>query len=238
MPFWKKKWPDFLPKDFQKKLRKILGYKPKYPQLYTRAFLHSSFANNAPELYKNHNERLEFLGDLILDAIVGIYLFEQFPHLNEGELTRLKMNFVNRNTLNKLAKRMELQNLIMSSFVPGEIPDDVLGNCMEALIGAVFLDKGFEKTQKIVLKRFFDRHLNILHLLNTDEDYKSKILLWAQKNKKKIHFQLLQSSKGRQHELWTVELLLDGQALATGSGRSRKQAEQEASRRACDQLHL
>lgn len=238
MPLWKKKWPDFLPPDFQKRLRKILGYKPRNPELYTRAFLHSSFANNTPELYKNHNERLEFLGDLILDATVGIYLFKKFPHLNEGELTRLKMKFVSRSTLNKLAERMDLHSLVMGSFGPGEIPEDVLGNCMEALIGVIFLDKGFETTQKIVMKRFFDRHLNILSLLNSDEDYKSKILLWAQRHKKKIYFQLLQSSKGRHHELWTVKLLLDGQALATGSGRSRKQAEQEASRQACDQLHL
>ncbi|MCX7649002.1 MAG: ribonuclease III [Flavobacteriales bacterium] len=219
-------------------MRKILGFRPGNPELYARAFLHSSFANNTREHYKNHNERLEFLGDLILDAAVGTFLYEKYPHLDEGELTRRKMKFVNRATLNKLAYRMNLQDLIIGNFSYQKMPEDVAGNCLEALIGAVYLDKGFDFTCKIILKRFFDKHLNIINLLNTEDDFKSKLMLWAQKNKKKVEYKMAGDSRSRRSGECLVEIWVESELMGKGAGRTRKQAEQDAARAACEQLHL
>lgn len=238
MPFWKKKWPDYVNPDFKKKLRQILGFKPGKPELYAKAFLHSSFANNTRDHYKNHNERLEFLGDLILDASIGIFLFKTYPQLTEGELTRQKMKFVSRATLNRLAYRMNLQELVIGNFSHQKMPEDVPGNCLEALIGAIYLDKGFDFTKKIILKRFFDKHLNILSILNTEDDFKTKFLLWTQKSKKKAVFQIKSSEGRKEGGEFVVELLLDGELVGTGTGKSRKQAEQDAARAACEILHL
>jgi ribonuclease-3 len=238
MPFWKKKWPDYVTDDFKKKLRKILGFRPGKPELYARAFLHSSFANNTRDHYKNHNERLEFLGDLILDAAIGTFLFKTYPHYTEGELTRQKMKFVSRATLNKLAYRMNLQELVIGHFSHHRMPEDVPGNCLEALIGAIYLDKGFDFTRKIIIKRFFDKHLNILNILASEDDFKTKFLLWTQKSKKKAVFQLKSGEHRKSQSEYVVELYLDGELVGTGTGKSRKQAEQDAARVACENLHL
>jgi len=238
MIFWKKKWPEFVTPQFKKKLKKILGYKPSNPGLYSRAFLHSSYANNTESYYKNHNERLEFLGDLILDASVGSFLFETFPYISEGELTNYKMKFVNRATLNKLAHRMGLDALIIGKFNYDKIPDDVLGNTLEALIGAIYLDKGFKFTQKIIISRFFDKHINILNLINSEEDYKSKLMLWAQKSKKRVTFKHSRRINKYGEVICFAELFIDDELFCQGEGGSKKNAEQEASRLTCEKLNL
>lgn len=230
--------PDYLPKDFKKSLTKLLGYSPANFQPYYQAFLHSSYANSKEHLANRHNERLEFLGDLILDAVIGEFLFEKFPNLDEGNLTRLKTRFVSRKTLNQLADKLDLVRFVVGDFRNGEIPEDVKGNCFEALIGAIFLDQGYKKTRKIVLKRFFDKHINLFALLNKDDDFKSKLIKWGQKNRRMVRFDAEDSLDAKKNKVYSVVVWVDDEESGRGSSFTKKAAEQQAAKEACDKFYI
>lgn len=235
----KHKQPDYVHKDFNKSLKLLLGFNPKNPELYYRAFLHSSYANAKEHLYKKHNERLEFLGDLILDAIIGEFLFSSFPDMNEGALTKMKTRFVSRNTLNDLAVRLGLEKMIVGEFKGNLIPEDAKGNAFEALIGAIYLDKGFEITKKTVINKFFDKHLNMIALLSFEDDNKSKLHKWAQKIKKTLRFVDEEVMlEGQTEKTYSIQVFLDDEIIAEGSGKNKKSAEKNAAQDACDKLHL
>lgn len=237
MIFRSSKRPDYLNKDFNKSLRKILGFLPGNLENYHRAFLHSSYANNKDHLYKKHNERLEFLGDLILDAAVGEYLFLKFPHLDEGDLTRVKTRFVNRKMLNELAERLGIEKLIVGHFKDNKVPDDSKGNALEALIGAIFLDKGYAKTSKIVMNQFFDKHINLLALITKEEDFKSILVKWCQKSK--LKFDIAETIEdGSLENRIKIELLINEELMGTGTGKTKKEAELNAYQNACEHLRL
>ncbi len=238
MIFFQQPTPDFLHKDFKKFLSKTLGYSPSEYTLYFQAFIHSSIGNKKKNQPYGHNERLEFLGDLILNAIVGEFLYEKFPHLDEGRLTRMKTRFVSRKTLNKLADKMNIIQFVAGDFRSGSPPEDAKGNTLEALVGAIYLDKGFKKAKKVVIQRFFDRHINLLALLSTDEDYKSRLVKWAQKNKKPLLFEAEDVSESSKERQYKVTVWLDGEAVGAGFSRNKKDAEQEAALQVCDKLYL
>lgn len=204
---------------------------------YHRAFLHSSYANNKDHLYKKHNERLEFLGDLILDAAVGEYLFLKFPHLDEGDLTRVKTRFVNRKMLNELAERLGIEKLIVGHFKDNKVPDDSKGNALEALIGAIFLDKGYAKTSKIVMERFFDKHINLLALITKEEDFKSILVKWCQKSKLKLDI-VESHDEESADKIIKLELFINEELMGSGIGKTKREAELNAYQYACEHLHL
>lgn len=216
----------------------MLGYRPSNYQPYYQAFLHSSYANSRELWVNRHNERLEFLGDTILDAIVGEFLFEKFPEMDEGSLTRIKTRFVSRKTLNRMAEKLNLVTYVAGDFRSGEIPEDVKGNTFEALVGAIFLDKGYGKTKKIVFERFYDKHVNIFALLNKDDDYKSKLIKWGQKNRKSVRFLAEDSLDAKKNKVYTVNLLIDGEPCGLGVASSKKDAEQIAAKEACERFYI
>ena len=181
---------------------------------------------------------MEFLGDQILNTIVGEYLYSQFPHLDEGRLTRIKTRFVSRKTLNKLAHNMNLLFFIVGDFRGGEPPEDAKGNTFEALVGAIYLDKGFNKTKQVVIERFFDKHLNMLALVSSDEDYKSRLVKWAQKNKKNLLFEAEDISESAKERSYKVTVWIDGEPVGSGFSRNKKEAEQDAALQVCSQLYL
>ncbi len=232
------KIPEFFNPNFKKFLIETVGYSPSDYTPYVQAFIHSSFKNKRKHQNYGHNERLEFLGDQILNTIVGEYLYSQFPHLDEGRLTRIKTRFVSRKTLNKLAHNMNLISFVVGDFRGGEPPEDAKGNTFEALVGAVYLDKGFKKTKQVVIARFFDKHLNLLALISSDEDYKSKLVKWAQKNKKTLSFHAEDISESAKERKYKVTVLMDGEAAGIGFSRNKKEAEQDAALQACSQLYL
>lgn len=230
--------PEYLQKDFKKFLTKLLGYKPANYLPYYQAFLHSSYANSKEHLVNRHNERLEFLGDVILDAIVGEFLFEKFPDLDEGNLTRLKTRFVSRKTLNQLSGKLGLVSFVAGDFRNGEIPEDVKGNTFEALVGAIFLDQGYKKTKKIVLNKFFDKNINMFALLNKDDDFKSKLIKWGQKNRRTVRFDAEDSIDAKKNKIYSVKVWIDDEECGQGVSNTKKDAEQMAAKEACEKYYI
>lgn len=229
--------PNYIQKGFEKKLRKIIGFTPSSYDTYYRAFLHASFANAQEDLYRQHNERLEFLGDVILDAIIADYLFKTFPHMDEGSLTKLKTRFVSRSTLNQLAEKIGIPELIVGEFKNGIMPEDVKGNALEALIGAMYLDKGFTFTYKKTLS-MFDKNINLLALVNSDNDYKSKLVKWSQKNKQSVRFEHIESRIENNDKIYTVTIFVNNIEEAQAEGKNKKAAEQKAAELVCTKWYV
>lgn len=206
--------------------RQYLGLTPGDLALYRQALRHSSAVpEDRPEL--PNNERLEFLGDAILDAIVGQFLFNKYPEQGEGFLTRMRSKLVSRHQLNILAKHVEIEKVVESNVGRGH-ETSVPGNALEALIGAIFLDKGFDKTNKAVLT-LIQAHFDLKTVEQEDRDNKSRLLEWGQKKKRRVEFHISEeNSRNGRGKLYIAEVRIDGEARGTGRGHSKKKAEQDA----------
>lgn len=204
--------------------------------MYQQALRHrSAIPDDQPDVADN--ERLEFLGDAVLGAIVGQFLFERYPDRGEGFLTRMRSKLVSRHQLSILAKRVEIER-VMEVNIANDRHTSVPGNAIEALIGALFLDKGFVRTRKAVIK-LFTTHFDLLKVEQEDRDSKSRLLEWGQKQHRKVEFILSESaSRGRRGKQFTAEVRVDGKACGAGTGYSKKRAEQEAAREASHKLGL
>ena len=176
------------------------------------------------------NERLEFLGDVVLDMTMAHYLYRNFPEAQEGELTKRKSRIVNRKNLNLLGKKMGLHHLIKAKMRREDIHDTMVGNALEALIGAVYLDHGFDKTRNALLA-MLKRH-GLEDQVNETRDFKSKLHHWASKRKKKLTFEVIRDDSNGGEERYEIAAKVNGEMLGIGVGRSKKLAEQEAARRA------
>lgn len=206
--------------------RQKLGLTPGDLALYRQALRHSSAVpEDRPEL--PNNERLEFLGDAILDAVVGQFLFNKYPDQGEGFLTRMRSKLVSRHQLNILAKHVEIEKVVESN-IGRSHETSVPGNALEALIGAIFLDKGFDKTNKAVLT-LIQAHFDLKTVEQEDRDNKSRLLEWGQKKKRKVEFRITEeASRSGRGKLYIAEACVDGQVRGTGKGHSKKKAEQDA----------
>lgn len=206
--------------------RQKLGLTPGDLALYRQALRHSSAV---PEDRPNlpNNERLEFLGDAILDAIVGQFLFNKYPDQGEGFLTRMRSKLVSRHQLNILAKHVEIEKVVESNIGRSQ-ETSVPGNALEALIGAIFLDKGFDKTNKAVLT-LIQAHFDLKTVEQEDRDNKSRLLEWGQKKKRKVEFRITEeASRSGRGKIYIAEACVDGEVRGTGKGHSKKKAEQDA----------
>lgn len=202
------------------------------------AFLHSSASKSQKKGINGHNERLEFLGDSVLDLVVAAIVYEKFPDKNEGELTRIRAIIVNRTQLNRIAETLGLDKLIIGNFVKNILPEDVKGNTLEALIGAIYLDKGFQFCQKYIHKNIIEKHVNLKELLSENRDYKSELFMWAQRNKKSIRFETVGDKGSMSKRKYIINVLVNGKVSGTGEGISKKKAEHMASRNACSKLNI
>lgn len=196
---------------------------------YDEACTHSSMLDGDKTGLKS-NERLEFLGDVVLDMTMAHYLYRNFPEAQEGELTKRKSRIVNRKNLNLLGKRMGLHHLIRAKMRREDIHDTMVGNALEALIGAVYLDHGFDKTRNALLA-MLKRH-GLEDQVNETRDFKSKLHHWASKRKKKLTFEVVRDDSNGGEERYEIAAKVNGEVLGIGVGRSKKLAEQEAARRA------
>jgi ribonuclease-3 len=220
-------------REFGSRLRKILGFKPGNLRLYEVAFIHRSASYTLPDGNKINNERLEYLGDAILDAILSDFLFEKFPDASEGFMTKIRSRIVNRDVLNQLAISMGLNNILVSNVNPSHPTKSLYGDAFEALIGTVFLDKGFKKTKKLFIRRVLNRHLDLAKIVNTDTDYKSLVFEWVQKNKANLIFTYNEEYDfDSRKSVFTTTLFINREEFGKGQGDSKKEAEQEASSRA------
>lgn len=221
-------------KDFARKIRQITGKVPKDLELYKIAFYHRS-SSNGRVAGKMSNERLEFLGDAILSCAVGEYLFKKYPMGDEGFLTKMRSKIVKRQTLNAIAEQMGL-DLFLLEFNQTDLSDSMLGNALEALLGAFYLENGYEKTKAFIIKKIIRKQLNIKKLEDHDDNFKSQLLEWSQREGAKIHYQVLDKFKKNKRDHFKVSVLINNDEVATAEDYSKKSAEQQASKKALEIL--
>ena len=209
----KKKWV--------RAITNVTGCTPNNLRLYELAFTPSSFNNDRQENY----ERLEFLGDSILGAIVSDYLFDLYPNRREGSLTALRSKIVNRNHLNKVGYELGLMDFIRTN-KKSALSKDVLGNALESLVGAVYVDHGFRKTRAFILKKMLTSVVDIEEVDRTRMNFKSELLEWAQKNDHEISFDLIHEESENGRMIFTMSCNLNNNQLAVTSDYSKKKAEQ------------
>jgi ribonuclease-3 len=192
--------------------------------------------NNGEELDGN-NERLEYLGDAILSTVVAEYLFQKYPTQDEGFLTKMRSKIVKRNTLNKIADKMGL-DIILSEFSQGKMSKSMLGNALEALVGAIYLEFGYTKTRNYIISNILMKYLDFDHLETTDDNYKSKLLEYCQKNGKNVNYKLVNKYKMDKRDRFKVAVEVDGKSIAMAEDFNKKSAEQQASKRAIILLNI
>jgi len=223
------------PKDFRELVKREFGLRVKQESHYVEALTHSSFLEG-DTTGRRSNERLEFLGDVALDLAVASSLYAEFPEEQEGDLTQRKSKVVNRKTLNLLGERMGLPALIESKMRREDIRDAVVGNALEALIGAVYLDHGYKKTSKAVIRML--KHHGAYDKVHSREDFKSQLHKWAAKQKRKLEFQVIREGRDGSDDAFEIAAVISGKELGRGTGASKKAAEQLAARHAWKRVYL
>jgi ribonuclease-3 len=220
-------------------LKKILGFFPNDISFYEEALLHkSSFKDNEVKqgAFRN-NERLEFLGDAILDAVVADIVFKKFKNQNEGFLTNTRSKIVKRETLDRISGRLGLSRLIITSPRSHAQKNHILGNALEAFIGAVYLDQGYRKTYRFIEKRIISAYINIDALAKVDVNFKSTLLEWSQKYKVQLEYELLENYTDRDNNpVFESQALLNGLVAGLGTGNSKKESHQQAAEQALDKI--
>tara|TARA_B100000767_G_scaffold105885_1_gene101654 strand:+ start:8908 stop:9618 length:711 start_codon:yes stop_codon:yes gene_type:complete len=216
-------------------LKNLFGFEVKNLSLYRLALTHSSVIQKRNDLNQS-NERLEFLGDAILDAIIADYLYTEFPDLSEGELTKEKAKVVNRRTLNRLAGKIGLDKYLEYSINFNTEDTSLLGNALEALIGALFLDLGYIKTERATLKMF--AYINLSLVLEEQKDYKSLLHEWSQRTKKEVKFRTVNEFNLDGRNEYEVEVQISGEICATATDYSKKKAQKLAAKQAFEYLKI
>jgi ribonuclease-3 len=225
-------------KYLRKAIKNIFGFYPGNIFLYKLALRHRSASLTKIEGFRINNERLEYLGDAVLSAIVADYLFKRFPYENEGALTEMRSKIVSRSSLNKLSVKLGLSKLILLSDGKNSQGKSAAGDAFEAFIGALYLDKGYHFTKKVLSKQIIPVHYDIEHLLLSDINYKSKLIEWAQKEKHDLIFKVANTENKRKEKKYTVEAVIDGKPVAFGKDYSIKGAEKLAAEKAWEKLEL
>jgi ribonuclease III len=218
-------------------INNIFGFYPRNIFLYKLAFLHRSAGVEIVQGIKVNNERLEFLGDAVLDAIIADYLFKTFPAKDEGFLTEMRSRIVSRVQLNKLSLKLGMEKLIQSDHNSMNQYRSLQGDAFEAIVGAIYLDKGYDFTKKVLLERIIKQHFDIDELISQEVNFKSRMIEWAQKEKKQITFRIIRETGSGYKKQYIVELLVDDTALSQGQDYSIKGAEQLASEKAWAKLN-
>ena len=224
-------------KELYLSLRDIIGFVPRDISHYKMALMHKSVMHRNKKGKPVNNERLEFLGDAILDAAVGDIVYHHFPGKREGFLTNTRSKLVQRETLNKLAKEMGICNLILSSSRSNTHNSYLGGNAFEALVGALYLDRGYDACMTFIKKRILSNMINIDKVAYKEVNFKSKLIEWTQKNKVQLDFKLLSSGKDNDgNPVFSYQILLEGVEGCKGDGFSKKESQQKASKDTLERL--
>ena len=223
------------PSAFDSFVRAEFGVRPLQHAWYEEAMTHASLSPYLED-HQNANERLEFLGDAVLGAMVAKQVFDSFPEDEEGPLTQRKAQMVSRKALNQIGQSMGLESFIRAKMGNREITVTVVGNALEALIGAIFIDHGYRKTEQGVL-RMFERHpLNSGALM--ESDFKTQMQEWAHQSSKSLEYRLIGEAMVEGRNVYQMELVLDGHTMGKGHGFSKKGAEQAAAEDASQNIPL
>lgn len=228
-------------REFIRKLKNILGFVPGNAVLYKMAFRHRSVAKLLKNGTKSSNERLEFLGDAILGSVIAELLFKSYPYKDEGFLTEMRSKIVNRANLNQLARKMGFDRLITFDQKMVNVQTkhhSMLGDAFEALIGAIYLDRGYNFTKEFLLKRIVKPYIDVHTLEQTETNFKSKLIEWCQRQGKDISFELIANTEGDSPKLFTVQTLIDGESFGIGKDYNKKNAEKQAAEKTCEALAI
>lgn len=225
---------------YVKSLKNLLGFVPGNLSLYRLAFRHKSAAQNVKKGVKNSNERLEFLGDAVLGSVVAETLFKLYPYEDEGFLTELRSKIVSRVNLNQLARKLGFEQLIEydSRMVNSTRQGSLLGDAFEALVGAIYLDKGYDFTKEFLVNHIIKAHIDIHKLEQTETNFKSKLIEWCQRHSKDVSFELAPNQEGENTKLFTMQASVDGEVLGVGKEFNKKNAEKLAAEKACEVLGI
>ena len=224
-------------KELYVSLYRIIGFYPHNIELYKTALLHKSIARRNEKGKPVNNERLEFLGDAILDAVVGYIVFKHFPGKREGFLTNTRSKLVQRETLGRLAQEMGINELILSNSRGQSHNSYMGGNAFEALVGAIYLDRGYDACMRFMQNRILKQMINIDKVAYKEVNFKSKLLEWTQKNRVRMEFRLLNQEKDKQGSpTFCYQVVIEGIEGCKGNGYSKKESQQMASKLTLEQL--
>ena len=226
-------------KESYSRLYKILGFFPHDLSLYRKALMHKSSAKRGEkDSYLDNNERLEFLGDAVLDAVVGYIVYEHFTGKREGFLTNTRSKIVQRDTLNKIAIELGLDKLVQSDINVAAHNSYLGGNAFEALVGAIYLDRGYDYCMRFMQDKILKTYINLEKVAYKEVNFKSKLIEWSQKNKVDAHFDLLEETRDENSSspMFVSEVILEGISCGKGKGYSKKESQQKAAKEALKRL--
>jgi ribonuclease-3 len=209
----------------------LTGKRPKNLSLYELAFTHSSVRKEGETGFRKNNERLEFLGDAVLDLAIAEILFKKYPYKDEGFLTEMRSRVVNANSLDAMARKLGLNKLLVtfSGNTRGQSPSkNMNADALEALIGAFYLDHGYPATLRFINQRIVKAMVDFEEVMQSDNNHKSRLVEWSHRNGKSIRFDVAETIQQGRHRIFIVQLLVDEQVVATGKDINKKQAEQMA----------
>jgi ribonuclease III len=226
-------------KNSYQSVKSITGFYPRAIACYTQSLRHhSASATIHQNGSKDSNERLEYLGDSVLNTVVAELLFNRFPYKSEGFLTEMRSKIVSRESLNDLAIKIGLSHIVMydKRAIGIHTKNSIFGNALEAFIGAIFLDGGFNLAKKFILKRLIT-HIDLDTLQHTEKNFKGRLIEWGQKQNNAISFETNEEASGKQR-IFTVKAIVGGNLAGSAEHVSKKKAEQMAAQKACESLGL
>lgn len=216
-------------KEYYRMVDAMFGFVPHNIELYKLALIHRSASLVLHDGRPINNERLEFLGDAVIEAVTSDYLFIEFPDRDEGFMTQLRSRIVSRQSLNGLALQLGLDRHIIASAGTGQQQKHIFGDAFEAMMGAIYLDQGYDFVNRLLINNIFYRYLNLDEVTNSDPDYKSRLIEWCQKHHHQIAFR---TDRGEEslpsHPQFSATVSIDGLEVGFGAGDSKKEAEQQA----------
>ena len=216
---------------------RILGFFPRDIKVYQQALLHKSISMRSEKGRPINNERLEFLGDAILDAIVGDIVYRHFEGRREGFLTNTRSKIVQRETLNKLAVEIGLDKLVKYSTRSSSHNSYMYGNAFEAFIGAIYLDQGYDRCKQFMEEKIFKNYIDLDKMSRKEVNFKSKLIEWSQKNKMEVSFELIEQFLDEEYNpMFHTEVRIEGISAGTGTGYSKKESQQNAAQMALKKI--
>jgi|TARA_R100000479_G_scaffold156694_1_gene93243 ribonuclease-3 len=218
--------------DFFYAMKKILGFKPKDISIYNEAFTHRSLHEKNNKGQPQNYERLEFLGDAMLGSVIAAHLFNKVPSGDEGYLTKMRSKVVSREHLNELGRDLNLIKFLKSSVTTDQFGGNIHGNIFEALVGAIYLDRGYKYCEKFIYKRVIKPYVDIERLEGKIISYKSLFIEWCQKSKKHFKFHIYEDTGKDELKHFAVKLQLENETIAKARATSKKKAEERAAKRA------
>jgi ribonuclease-3 len=227
-------------KELRRSIKNITGFHPNNLEVYKLATQHRSIARQNEKGFKESNERLEYLGDAILGAVIAEHLFKKYPLRDEGFLTEIRSRIVSRDSLNTVAKKMGISDIVEYTLNRKNRLSykSIYGDTLEALIGSIYLDKGYRATKRFIIKKLLWQHFDFEEIINSNPNHKSKIIEWAHRYNKDIRFEITEVKGNSHNREFQAELIVEGESIARGNGYSKKKAEQDAAQKSCVKLDI